>query len=102
MANKKIVLDKKVAAMAECLTLANVKEVMDKYGFSERSAWYWYRRIIEQLPGLSRNGSPILAERLLASRSAAEAISDHDEEEQNNCRRHGVHPGHARKMVAAS
>jgi len=52
MANKRIDLDKKVAAMQECIRLAHVKEVMDKYGFSERSAWYWYRRIIEQLPEL--------------------------------------------------
>lgn len=50
MANKRIDLNKKVAAMEECLTMVHVKEVMDKYGFSERSAWYWYRRIIEQLP----------------------------------------------------
>ncbi len=58
MANKRIVLDKKVAAMAECLTLENVKEVMDKYGFSERSAWYWYRRIIEQLPEILEKEKP--------------------------------------------
>lgn len=58
MANKRIVVDKKVAAMEECLTLANVKEVMDKYGFSERSAWYWYSRIIEQLPEILEKEKP--------------------------------------------
>lgn len=58
MANKRILLDKKVAAMEECLTLANIKEVMDKYGFSERSAWYWYRRIIEQLPEILEKEKP--------------------------------------------
>ncbi len=58
MANKSIALDKKVAAMQECLTLEKVKEVMDKYGFSERSAWYWYRRIIEHLPEILEEEKP--------------------------------------------
>lgn len=58
MANKSIALDNKVAAMQECLTLASVKEGMDKYGFSERSAWYWYRRIIEHLPEILEQEKP--------------------------------------------
>lgn len=58
MANKSIGLDKKVAAMRKCLTIQNVEEVMHKYGFSERSAWYWYRRIIEQLPEILEKEKP--------------------------------------------
>ena len=58
MANKGIDLDKKVAALQECLTLTNVQEVMDKYGFSERSAWYWYRRIIDCLPEILEKEKP--------------------------------------------
>ena len=58
MANKRIDLDKKVAAIQECLTLTNVQEVMDSYGFSERSAWYWYRRIIEYLPEILEKEKP--------------------------------------------
>lgn len=58
MANRSVALDKKVAAMQACLTLGNVKEVMDKYGFSERSAWYWYRRIIEHLPEILEREKP--------------------------------------------
>lgn len=58
MANKRIDLDKRVAAMQECLTLAHVKEVMAQYGFSERSAWYWYRRILDHLPEILEKEKP--------------------------------------------
>lgn len=58
MANKSINLDKKVAAMRKCLTMQNVEKVMQEYGFSERSAWYWYRRIIEHLPEILEKEKP--------------------------------------------
>ena len=43
-------MDQKVAAMQECLTLREVASVMEKYGFSERSAWHWLAQIKEALP----------------------------------------------------
>lgn len=58
MANRKTTLDKKVAALRECLTMRDVKAVMEKHGFSERSGWYWFARIIEHLPEILTSKRP--------------------------------------------
>lgn len=58
MANKRIDLNTKVAVMQACLTLEHVNEVLETYGVSERSIWYWYRRIIEHLPDILDNRMP--------------------------------------------
>ena len=50
MANRALDQDQKVAAMQECLTLRDVPQVMEKYGFSERSAWNWLAQIKDALP----------------------------------------------------
>lgn len=49
---------KKVEAMRRCLCLRNVKEVMTEYGFSERSAYYWFNKILEHLPEVLENKKP--------------------------------------------
>ncbi len=58
MANRALDLDLKVAAMRECLTLREVAPVMEKYGFSERSAWHWLAQIKEALPELLARECP--------------------------------------------
>ena len=50
MANKKIDLQQKVAALRACLTMRDVKATMAKYGFSEQSAWNWFNRVSAHLP----------------------------------------------------
>jgi len=58
MANRTLDLDHKVAAMRECLTLREVASVMEKYGLSERSAWYWLAQIKEALPEILARERP--------------------------------------------
>jgi hypothetical protein len=58
MANRVTDLDQKVAAMRECLTLREVAQVMEKYGFSERSAWHWLAQIKEALPEVLASERP--------------------------------------------
>jgi hypothetical protein len=58
MANKKIDLQQKVAALRECLTMHNVKATMAKYGFSEQSARNWFSRVSAHLPEILASRKP--------------------------------------------
>lgn len=55
MSGKALGHDQKVEAMRRCLHLENVKEVMSEYGFSERSAYNWFNKILQQLPEVLEN-----------------------------------------------
>jgi len=44
--------------MRRCLCLHNVDEVMSEYGFSKRSAYHWFNKILERLPEILESDKP--------------------------------------------
>jgi hypothetical protein len=58
MARKALDTNSKVEAMRQCLCLRDVDEVMSEYGFSKRSAYNWFNRILERLPEILENDKP--------------------------------------------
>jgi transposase-like protein len=58
MPRRKIELDVKVEVMRECLHMGDVESISRKYGVSERSAYNWYKQVLEALPNILADGKP--------------------------------------------
>jgi transposase-like protein len=58
MPRRKIELDVKVEVMRECLHMGDVESISREYGVSERSAYNWYKRVLEALPNILADGKP--------------------------------------------
>jgi len=58
MPRRKIKLDVKVRVMRERLRLTGVEDIPRQYGVSERSAFNWYRKVLEALPEILADDKP--------------------------------------------
>lgn len=58
MPRRKIDLDTKVEFMREGLHLVDLKALLDKYDISERTAYNWYREVLDALPDILANETP--------------------------------------------
>ena len=58
MSRRTIKLDVKVDVMRDSLRLMGLEEVLRKYGVSRRSAYNWYREILEALPDILADDKP--------------------------------------------
>jgi hypothetical protein len=58
MPRRKIKLDVKVRIMRKCLRLTGVEDIPRQYGVSERSAFNWYRKVLEALPAILADDKP--------------------------------------------
>jgi hypothetical protein len=58
MPRRKIDLDIKVAFMREGLHLVDLKALLRKYDISERTAYNWYREVLDALPGILADEKP--------------------------------------------
>jgi hypothetical protein len=58
MPRRKIKLDVKVRIMRERLRLTSVEDIPHKYGVSERSAFNWYRKVLDALPDILAEDKP--------------------------------------------
>lgn len=58
MPRRKIKLDVKVRVMRERLRLTGVEDIPRQYGVSERSAFNWYRKVLEALPDILADDKP--------------------------------------------
>ena len=58
MSRRTIKLDVKVDVMRDSLRLMGLEDVLRKYGVSRRSAYNWYREILEALPGILADDKP--------------------------------------------
>jgi hypothetical protein len=58
MPRRKVKLNVKVRIMRESLRLTGVEDVLRKYGVSERSAYHWYRKVLEALPDILAEEKP--------------------------------------------
>ena len=58
MPRRTIKLDVKVDVMRDSLRLTGLEDVLRKYGVSRRSAYNWYREILEALPDILADDKP--------------------------------------------
>jgi hypothetical protein len=58
MSRRTIKLDVKVDVMRDSLRLMGLEDVLRKYGVSRRSAYNWYREILEALPDILADDKP--------------------------------------------
>jgi hypothetical protein len=58
MPRRKIDLDIKVEFMRESLHLVDLKTLLRKYDISERTAYNWYREVLDALPGILADEQP--------------------------------------------
>ena len=58
MPRRKITLDVKVRVIRESLRFTDVEDVLHKYGVSRRSAYNWYREVLEALPDILADEKP--------------------------------------------
>jgi len=58
MSRRTIKLDVKVDVMRDSLRLMGLEDVLRKYGVSRRSAYNWYREILEALPDILADAKP--------------------------------------------
>lgn len=58
MPRRKVALDTKVEFMRESLRLTDLKDLLCKHGVSERSAYNWYREVLEALPDVLADDKP--------------------------------------------
>ena len=58
MSRRTIKLDVKVDVMCDSLRLVGLEDVLRKYGVSRRSAYNWYREVLEALPGILADDKP--------------------------------------------
>jgi hypothetical protein len=58
MSRRTIKLDVKVDVMRGSLRLMGLEDVLRKYGVSRRSAYNWYREILEALPDILADDKP--------------------------------------------
>lgn len=58
MPRRKLNLDIKVQVMRESLRLTDVDDILRKYGVSERSAYNWYRKVLNALPDILADDKP--------------------------------------------
>jgi hypothetical protein len=58
MPRRKIDLDIKVEFMREGLHLVDLKALLGKYDVSERTAYNWYREVLDALPDILADEKP--------------------------------------------
>jgi hypothetical protein len=58
MPRRKIDLEVKVEFMREGLQLTDLENLLRKYGISERSAYNWYRAVLDALPDILADTKP--------------------------------------------
>jgi hypothetical protein len=58
MSRRTIKLDVKVDVMRDSLRLTGLEDVLRKYGVSRRSAYNWYREVLEALPDILADDKP--------------------------------------------
>jgi len=58
MSRRVIKLDVKVDVMRDSLRLMGLEDVLRKYGVSRRSAYNWYREVLEALPDILADDKP--------------------------------------------
>lgn len=58
MSRRTIKLDVKVDVMRDSLRLMGLEDVLRKYGVSRRSAYNWYREVLEALPDILADDQP--------------------------------------------
>ena len=58
MSRRTIKLDVKVDVMRDSLRLMGLEDVVRKYGVSRRSAYNWYREVLEALPDILADDKP--------------------------------------------
>ena len=58
MPRRKIKLDVKVRLMRESLRLTDLEDTLRKYRVSKRSAYNWYREVLEALPDILADDKP--------------------------------------------
>ena len=58
MSRRTIKLDVKVDVMRDSLRLMGLEDVLRKYGVSRRSAYNWYREVLEALPDILADDKP--------------------------------------------
>jgi hypothetical protein len=58
MSRRTIKLDVKVDVMRDSLRLMGLEDVLRIYGVSRRSAYNWYREVLEALPDILADDKP--------------------------------------------